>query len=99
MRLQRKDVYFGQMQILVRDGKGGVRMLPQSVVEPLREHLVKVWVLHRQDIADGFGEVYLPYALDRKYPNAGWEWAWQHVSLHHAVDRSMLRRGAAPSRG
>ncbi len=43
------------MQILVRDGKGGVRMLPQSVVEPLREHLVKVWVLHRQDIADGIG--------------------------------------------
>lgn len=67
------------MQILMRDGKGGVRMLPQSVVEPLREHLVKVWVLHRQDIADGFGEVYLPYALDRKYPNAGREWAWQHV--------------------
>jgi hypothetical protein len=71
-------VYFGQMQILVRDGKGGVRMLPQSVVEPLREHLVKVRVLHRQDIADGFGEVYLPYALDRKYPNAGRKWAWQY---------------------
>jgi len=64
-----KDVDFAQMQILVRDGKGDkdrVTMLPQSLVEPLREHLQKVQPLHRQDIAEGFGAVYLPYALDRK---------------------------------
>lgn len=91
VRLRVKDVDFGQMQILVRDGKGDkdrVTMLPQSLVEPLREHLVKVRVLHRQDIAEGFGEVYLPYALDRKYPNAGREWAWQYVfpSSKRSVD-------------
>ncbi|MGK2913801.1 MAG: integron integrase [Porticoccaceae bacterium] len=91
VRLRVKDVDFGQMQILVRDGKGDkdrVTMLPRSLVEPLREHLVKVRVLHRQDIADGFGQVYLPYALDRKYPNAGQEWAWQYLfpSTKRAVD-------------
>lgn len=91
VRLRVKDVDFGQMQILVRDGKGDkdrVTMLPRSLVEPLREHLVKVRVLHRQDIAEGFGEVYLPYALDRKYPNAGREWAWQYVfpSSKRSVD-------------
>ena len=91
VRLRVKDVDFGQMQILVRDGKGDkdrVTMLPRSLVEPLREHLVKVRVLHRKDIAEGFGEVYLPYALDRKYPNAGREWGWQYVfpSTKRSVD-------------
>jgi integron integrase len=91
VRLRVKDVDFDRMQILVRDGKGDkdrVTMLPRSLVEPLREHLVKVRVLHRKDIAEGFGEVYLPYALDRKYPNAGREWAWQYVfpSSKRSVD-------------
>ena len=82
VRLRVKDVDFGQMQILVRDGKGDkdrVTMLPNSLVEPLRAHLTRIRVLHRQDIAEGYGEVYLPYALDRKYPNAGREWGWQYV--------------------
>jgi integron integrase len=91
VRLRVKDVDFDRMQVLVRDGKGDkdrVTMLPRSLVEPLREHLVKVRVLHRKDIAEGFGEVYLPYALDRKYPNAGREWAWQYVfaSSKRSVD-------------
>ncbi|MGB5146355.1 MAG: integron integrase [Porticoccaceae bacterium] len=91
VRLRVKDVDFDRMQILVRDGKGDkdrVTMLPRSLVEPLREHLVKVRVLHRKDIAEGFGEVYLPYALDRKYPNAGREWAWQYVfpSTKRSID-------------
>ena len=91
MRPRGQDVYFGQMQILVRDGKGDkdrVTMLPRVLVVPLREHLAKVRGLHRKDIADGFGEVYLPDALDRKYPNAGREWAWQYVfpSSKRSVD-------------
>lgn len=82
VRLRVKDVDFGQMQILVRDGKGDkdrVTMLPQSLVEPLQTHLQRVQVLHQRDIEEGYGEVYLPYALDRKYPNAGREWGWQYV--------------------
>ena len=63
-------------------------MLPASVAPALREHLVRVAELHRQDLVAGHGEVWLPYALDRKYPNAGREWAWQYVfpSASKAVD-------------
>ena len=91
VRLRVKDVDFGQMQILVRDGKGDkdrVTMLPQSLVEPLRTHLERVKALHQRDIEEGYGEVYLPYALDRKYPNAGREWGWQYVfpSTKRSVD-------------
>jgi integron integrase len=91
VRLRVKDVDFGQMQILVRDGKGDkdrVTMLPQSLLEPLQTHLQQVKALHQRDIEEGYGEVYLPYALDRKYPNAGREWAWQYVfpSSKRSVD-------------
>lgn len=82
VRLRVKDVDFAQMQILVRDGKGDkdrVTMLPRSLMEPLQTHLERIRALHRQDIEDGYGEVYLPYALDRKYPNAAREWGWQYV--------------------
>ncbi len=90
-RLRVKDVDFGQGQILVRDGKGDkdrVTMLPQSLVEPLQTHLQRVQVLHQHDIEEGYGEVYLPYALDRKYPHAGREWGWQYVfpSSKRSVD-------------
>ena len=91
VRLRVKDVDFGQMQILVRDGKGDkdrVTMLPQSLLEPLQMHLQRVKALHQRDIGEGYGEVYLPYALDRKYPNAGREWGWQYVfpSSKRSVD-------------
>ena len=104
VRLRVKDVDFGQMQILVRDGKGDkdrVTMLPNSLVEPLRAHLTRIRVLHRQDIAEGYGEVYLPYALDRKYPNAGREWGWQYVfpSGRRSVDPRDGRPGPATGRG
>jgi integron integrase len=82
LRLRVKDVDFGYRQLIVRDGKGQqdrVTMLPQKVIEPLQGHLDKAQALHRQDVAEGFGEVHLPYALARKYPNAGTEWAWQYV--------------------
>ena len=82
VRLRVKDVDFAYRQILVRDGKGQkdrVTMLPQTVIEPLRLHLERVKALHEQDLADGFGEVYLPFALEKKYPHISREWGWQYV--------------------
>ena len=98
LRLRVKDVEFERSEILVRDGKGAkdrVTMLPASVAQVLREHLERVRELHRQDLAAGHGDVYLPYALDRKYPAAGREWMWQYVfpSANLSVDpRSGLVR-------
>ena len=82
LSLRVKDVNFAYRQILVRDAKGGkdrVTMLPEGVIEPLQAHLGKVRLLHRRDLAAGFGEVSLPHALARKYPRAGYEWGWQFV--------------------
>jgi integron integrase len=82
MRLRVKDVEFSRREILVRDGKGNkdrVTMLPLRVVGPLREQVEHVRELHRSDLADGFGAVWLPFALDRKYPGAAREWGWQYV--------------------
>lgn len=80
LRLRVKDVEFDAGQIIVRDGKGEkdrVTMLPQSVREPLLEHLRGVWRLHQDDLKAGAGSVQLPYALAVKYPNADREWCWQ----------------------
>ncbi len=108
-RLRVKDVDFARGEILVREGKGfkdRVTMLPQSLMLPLREHLVRVRELHQCDLAQGLGEVYLPFALARKYPNAAREWAWQYVfpsstlsqdprsprrGRHHADEKSVQR--------
>jgi integron integrase len=82
VRLRVKDVDFSYKQITVRDGKGQkdrVTMLPEKLVVPLREHLAKNSALHEQYLKHGFGEVYLPNALERKYPNANREWGWQYV--------------------
>ena len=82
LRLRVKDIDFAQHQIIVRDGKGmkdRVTMLPDTLVEPLREHLQRVKMLHQQDLAEGYGAVYLPAALERKYPHANREWIWQYV--------------------
>jgi integron integrase len=109
VRLRVKDLDFEMRQITVRDGKGEkdrMTMLPQSVLEPLRAHLEKVKVLHAHDLEEGFGEVYLPYALDRKYPDASREWGWQYVfpaagrsvdprsgkERRHHVDEQTLQR-------
>ncbi len=91
LRLRVKDLEFSRGEILVREGKGfkdRVTMLPAMLVEPLRAHLKQVRALHEQDVAEGYGEVYLPYALDRKYPSAGREWGWQYVfpSKNRSVD-------------
>jgi integron integrase len=82
LRLRVKDIDFQMNQITVRQGKGGkdrVTMLPQSLKEPLREHLVKVKQAHEVDLREGFGNVELPYALEKKYPQAATEWKWQYV--------------------
>lgn len=82
MRLRVKDLDFANHQIIVRDGKGEndrVTMFPDILLEPLRLHLQQVKAQHELDLAMGFGTVYLPYALERKYPNANREFAWQYV--------------------
>jgi len=90
VRLRVKDVDFAQRQIIVRDGKGmkdRVTMLPDSLVVPLQEHLQRVKRLHEQDLAQGYGSVYLPFALERKCPNANREWIWQYVFPATKVSR------------
>lgn len=82
LNLRVQDVDFNRGEVLVRRGKGAkdrVTMLPQSVRGQLRAHLTAVRVLHKKDLADGWGRVVLPEALARKYPNAPTEWAWQWV--------------------
>ena len=109
VRLRVQDVDFAQHQIVVRDGKGEqdrITMLPDSLIALLQEHLQRVKQLHEQDLAQGQGAVYLPYALDRKYPNANREWGWQYVfpsdrlsqdprtgeTRRHHMDESNLQR-------
>jgi integron integrase len=91
VRLRVKDIDFEMNQITVRDGKGKKdrrTVLPQIIKDALMRHLIKAKVLHENDLAEGYGEVYLPYALERKYPNANKEWGWQYVfpSKNRSVD-------------
>ncbi len=98
IRLRVKDVDFGYNQIVVRDGKGKkdrVTMLPEAITDYLKEHLKKVKNQHEQDLAQGYGSVYLPNALERKYRGADKSWAWQYVfpSSKISVDpRSGIKR-------
>jgi len=98
LRLRVKDLDFDRCEVIVRDGKGQkdrVTMLPRALVEPLRSHLTRVKVRHEQDVREGFGRVYLPFALERKYPSADREWGWQYVfpSAKRSLDpRSRVER-------
>ena len=99
VRLRVKDVDFAQHMLLVRDGKGEkdrITMLPENVVAPLQEHLARAKQVHATDLAEGYGAVYLPYALERKYPNANREWGWQYV--FPAKSRSVDPRTGAERR-
>jgi integron integrase len=81
-RLRVQDIDYGMNSIIVRAGKGDkdrMTVLPDAVKDKLQEHLVAVKKIHEQDLAKGFGEVYLPDVLDRKYPQAAGEWRWQYV--------------------
>lgn len=82
IKLRIKDIDFERGEVMVREGKGKQdrrTMLPNALVEPLQKHLRKVRALHEYDLAAGYGEVWLPGALGKKYPNAGREWGWQYV--------------------
>jgi len=82
LRLRVKDVDFEYAQITVRNGKGQkdrTTVLPRAVEKSLKAHLSHVRALHEQDCDQGFGEVYMPYALSRKYPGAARDFAWQFV--------------------
>lgn len=98
IRLRVKDVDFGRHEICVRNGKGGKDRrvpLPRRLHGRLLEQVERVRVLHAQDLREGLGEVHLPHALERKYPNAGREFGWQYVfpSMRRSVDpRTGARR-------
>jgi integron integrase len=97
--LRVKDIDFGYGRIIVRDGKGmkdRVTMLPGRLRGPLREHIDHVRAMHERDRALGFGSVYLPDALERKYSKAARSWMWQYVfpAPKRSVDpvRGQVRR-------
>ncbi|PZD72427.1 Tyrosine recombinase XerD [Acaryochloris thomasi RCC1774] len=98
LRLRVKDLDFSQNQISVREAKGSksrFTMLPVCIADPLKEHLQGVKRLHQQDLEQGYGSVYLPYALERKYPDADRQWIWQYVfpSSQRSIDpRSQMTR-------
>jgi integron integrase len=103
LRLRVKDVDFERREITVRDGKGGRdrrTMLSERLIEPLRSRLARVKLVHERDLAEGFGEVYLPFALARKYPDAGPQLALAiRVSLRQPLDRPARRCHSPPSPG
>jgi len=81
-RLRVKDIDFDQNLVFVRGSKGDkdrATILPQTVKDVLKKHLDEVKKLHEKDLSGGYGEVYLPDALGRKYPSAAKEWGWQYV--------------------
>ena len=82
LSLRIKDIDFGSNNIFVRAGKGNkdrTTMLPQRLMEPIKNQIISVKLQHSQDIEDGYGDVYLPDALERKYPSASRETAWQYL--------------------
>jgi integrase len=91
VRLRVKDIDLGYLRITVRDGKGGkdrVTMLPVNLAKPLERHLQKVRAQHEEDVEAGFGSVFLPNAMARKYPRAAKEWVWQYAFLllvYHSI--------------
>lgn len=110
VRLRVKDIDFHYKQIIVRDGKGNkdrVTVLPAPLIEPLKDHLARVRHRHEKDLENGYGKTKLPYALERKYPNANKQWYWQfvfpsstiskdprseHVGRHHVHETALQKK-------
>ena len=109
VRLRVKDIEFNQNQLIIRDGKGmkdRVTMLPMQLKPAIEDQLARVKTVHESDLKKGYGEVYLPYALERKYPQAPKQWGWQYVfpsdrlsgdprtgkTRRHHVDESGVQR-------
>ena len=91
LRLRVKDVEFTRREIVVRDGKDAkdrVTVLPENLIPALQQQLARVRALHERDLAEGFGTVWLPGALDLKYPQAprSWGWQWVFPSAHRSAD-------------
>lgn len=112
IRLRVKDIDFDRREILVRDGKGAkdrVTMLPESLIPALKEHLARRRIIFDKDVASGQVDVWMPNALERKYPNACREWGWQFffvasnvstdpvsgVVRKHHQDEKMIQRHVA----
>ncbi|MFH1632914.1 MAG: tyrosine-type recombinase/integrase [Chloroflexota bacterium] len=110
VRLRIKDIDFEYKTITVRDGKGEkdrFTPLPDSIIPDLWRQIERARLLHEEDLAAGFGEVYLPYALEIKYPNAARELIWQYLfpaprrsldprsgkERRHHLDATGLQRG------
>jgi len=115
IRLRVQDLDFVNKQLMVRDGKGNkdrATLLPDPVQALLKNHLERVKALHDKDLQDGYGSVYLPEALARKYPGASRSWIWQYVFpsknlskdprsgeiRRHHVDESTLQRAVYTAR-
>ncbi|MGY0612488.1 MULTISPECIES: integron integrase [unclassified Luteimonas] len=115
VRLRVKDMDFGRREIIVRNGKGGKDRrvpLPRTIEAGLKAQVERVRILHGRDLQDGFGEVWLPHALGRKYPTAGREFGWQWVfpaqrlsvdprsgvRRRHHVDEGVLQRAVKSAR-
>ncbi|MEO8998161.1 MAG: integron integrase [Rhodanobacter sp.] len=115
VRLRVKDVDFGRSEILVRQGKGAKdrrTMLPRSLVEPMQAQFAEAARIHQRDLAAGFGRVWMPDALARKYPGATSDWGWQYVfpasirstdphsgvERRHHLDESSLQRAIKAAR-
>ena len=93
LRMRVQDIDFQMKTITVRSGKGGkdrVTTFPVSVAPLLQTHLVRVKVIHEGDLAQGLGEVFLPYLLQRKYPSAPKKWGWQYVFPAGGVSRDPI---------
>ncbi len=89
LRLWVMNLDFLHRSINVHNGKGGkdrVVTLSDELIVPLQRHLTNRQQTHDKDLVDGFGSVYLPHALARKYPNAPTEWAWQYVQIGLSPD-------------
>jgi integron integrase len=116
LRLRVKDVEFEYRKLIIRDGKGSkdrVTVMPDGLVAPLREHLERVEERHQYAIQNGHGGVELPYAIERKYPDANLAWGWQYVfparspsrdprtgawRRHHVLENTVQRQVASAVR-
>lgn len=109
LRLRIKDIDFGMQTLVIREGKGSkdrTTVLPESLVQPLQHQIEQTLTIHAKDLAQGFGHVYLPNALARKYPDAATAPEWQFVfpaprlssdprtgewRRHHIIERSLQK--------
>ncbi len=116
LRLRVKDVDFGRRELIVRDGKGGKdrrTMLPATLIGPLLAQIDEAQRLHRADLHAGFGAVWMPGALAKKYPTSAREWGWQYVfpatqrsrdprdgrlERRHHLDESVIQRAVKRAR-